>query len=827
MNDTLSQIASAWDAAREFTHGAAAAAGGQFDPHIPVKLSQLRMQLASRSKRDVRSAMRRVVFLMATEDANATIDVRELFADVVKNVASSDDRVRRLVCVYLQRFAAGDPELALLAVNALQKLMADSNGRVRALALKTLADMRLPALNDVLWHILTGSLTDPATEVRCAAASVLLTLRDGESEKSLTRNPQNQSISEHISVDHVDTEFDVRTKPTSNHSMKLNETLPADEQIDDKYKQHVQALLSDSDPRVVSCAISLIYFKFGEHLDWLHGQYRRMCTLLPRLNSWAQAWAIRLLVRYCKLYIERPNFKGRDMPYWSKSVDSEFLEMKLDPDLASFVGSCEALIRSNNPDVTMALVHMYWQFLTPAHFARSGLVSRIVQLATVPEYSHCNRAFLQIIIKLAIYTDLFVPYYRHFLLLSEPTECLNYDPSITEMKLKLLASLVCDSNVNLIVQEMKHYISTSYHPTTTRFAAQALAACGRVSTEWESYIIRWLLIQICSGHTLLHALEIVDTYISVIRALIQRKPDRHINTVIYLAEALIKHPSMGDRARAEIISLTTEFIQIEPKFWLDILRQLLPRFSNEGPETREQILLLSAKLLSFEVSSANSNEKTVYDSREWHFFNWLSALCTYDQDFEIRDRARLYTSLFRSGKFEIAALLLEAPKPTVTVEQLTDLKGWALDPDLVQLLSVMSWDDTKSKSPDLREETPVKDYNRYKKSFSSNNFVSPGSTTNRSVGENSELFNETISSNKNTANFVSRSGKKYRLQTLDEFFADVPETPKFRKPIRVEEESNNDDITDSEDSNSSSEIAEESSSSEYEPSSNSDENLHQ
>ncbi|KAF8512883.1 Clathrin/coatomer adaptor, adaptin-like protein [Gautieria morchelliformis] len=62
-------------------------------------------------------------------------NVSEFFAQVVKNVASSNLEIRKLVYIYLLRYAEHEPDLALLSINTFQKDLADPNPLICAMAL--------------------------------------------------------------------------------------------------------------------------------------------------------------------------------------------------------------------------------------------------------------------------------------------------------------------------------------------------------------------------------------------------------------------------------------------------------------------------------------------------------------------------------------------------------------------------------------------------------------------------------------------------------------------------------------------------------------------
>lgn len=62
-----------------------------------------------------------------------------LFSSVVKNVASPNLEIKKLVYIYLIHHAEQEPDLALLSINTIQKSLSDTNPQVRALALRTMS----------------------------------------------------------------------------------------------------------------------------------------------------------------------------------------------------------------------------------------------------------------------------------------------------------------------------------------------------------------------------------------------------------------------------------------------------------------------------------------------------------------------------------------------------------------------------------------------------------------------------------------------------------------------------------------------------------------
>lgn len=94
----------------------------------------------------------------------------EFFAAVVKNVASPNLEIRKLVYIYLLRYAEDEPDLALLSINTFQKDLTDSNPLIRAMALRVLSGINLSVVENLVILAVKKCSADPSPYVRKAAA---------------------------------------------------------------------------------------------------------------------------------------------------------------------------------------------------------------------------------------------------------------------------------------------------------------------------------------------------------------------------------------------------------------------------------------------------------------------------------------------------------------------------------------------------------------------------------------------------------------------------------------------------------------------------------
>lgn len=147
---------------RDFTRPAAASYLDAPDLDRTVNLTKL---LNSNSDRERLDGLKRVVALMSKNR-----NVSSYFAQVVKNVASNNLEIRKLVYIFLLRYAAVEPDLALLSINTFQKDLADSNPLIRAMALRVLSGIPVVSIGSIVAAAIRKCASDSNPYVRKAAA---------------------------------------------------------------------------------------------------------------------------------------------------------------------------------------------------------------------------------------------------------------------------------------------------------------------------------------------------------------------------------------------------------------------------------------------------------------------------------------------------------------------------------------------------------------------------------------------------------------------------------------------------------------------------------
>uniref|UniRef100_A0A8C3H2Q4 AP-3 complex subunit beta n=1 Tax=Corvus moneduloides TaxID=1196302 RepID=A0A8C3H2Q4_CORMO len=132
------------------------------------KNEDLKQMLESSKDSAKLDAMKRIVGMIA-KGKNAS----ELFPAVVKNVASKNIEIKKLVYVYLMRYAEEQQDLALLSISTFQRALKDPNQLIRASALRVLSSIRVPIIVPIMMLAIKEASSDLSPYVRKNAAHAI------------------------------------------------------------------------------------------------------------------------------------------------------------------------------------------------------------------------------------------------------------------------------------------------------------------------------------------------------------------------------------------------------------------------------------------------------------------------------------------------------------------------------------------------------------------------------------------------------------------------------------------------------------------------------
>ncbi|KAH0006354.1 ARM repeat-containing protein, partial [Aureobasidium melanogenum] len=583
------------------------------------------------------------------------------FPSVLKTLSHPTSSTRPLVYSYLLHHAEADPDTALLSINTIQKSLSDTSPRVRAMALKTMAGVRIPLISQIVSLAIKKGTADMSPIVRKAAAFACV--------KCVKLDPA---------------------------------TLP-------QVTEYLSTLLGDKQYFVVGAAVAAFSQVCPERLDLIHPHYRSIVKKLVDMDEWGQVSTLQLMTIYARKCFPRRTRRVRKATtqtdkqkgfYDDDDAEEQEVEYEdvqtLDPDLDLLLTSALPLLQSRTSAVVVAVTRAYL-YLAPEQYLHHAIGPLTALLRGPPDI---NQIGLHNIVQICLlYPQHFVPHFRHFLLRSGEGE------QTWRLKLEVLTLVFphCTADVQgLILTELEHF-SQGHDPALVRESVRAIGRCAQNSdAATSSRCLRLLLRQVHSPdqHLVAEALE-------VIRHMIQRDPLAHTKTVIRLAKNLDTLTSPA--ARASIIWLVGEFAgySSDQSIAPDVLRILVRGYPDEHDLVRQQIVLLAAKVYlhwlnaenaskkkgsppalerqssstvlapdeeedgaGFRDQGFNNEESSNFESQEDRshpislLYNHTLLLARYTPSYDLRDRARMFRALLAvPSSTELASLLLLAPKP--------------------------------------------------------------------------------------------------------------------------------------------------------------------
>jgi AP-3 complex subunit beta len=571
------------------------------------------------------------------------------FSSVVKNVASPNIEIKKLVYIYLLSHAESEPDLALLSINTIQKSLSDGNPQVRALALKTMSGIRVPVISQIVSLAIKKGLGDMSPYVRKAAALAI--------PKCYRLDPG---------------------------------TLP-------QLLEYISTLLGDRQYYVAGAAVKAFMDICPERIDLVHKHYRGLVKKLVDMDEWSQLVTLRLMTVYARKCFPKRKSRVAKKSNGTKGFygdeDGEEGEVGeeiqiLDPDLELLLKSIKPLLQSRNSAVVVAVARCYVSLGTQEYI--SICIGPLIALLRGPQDIQ-HVALYNIVSVCLTRPEAFVKYSSHFLVRSTDP------PQVWELKLEILTLIFPHSDAylkSIILNELEHF-SRGSDKELVREAVRAIGRCAQSDARTSARCLSLLLKQITSLDG-----NLVAESLTVIRHLIQQDPTPHTNTVIRLAKNL--DTATNPRARASIIWLVGEFAGIdgENNIAPDVLRILAKGFADEAEPAKLQIVLLAAKVYLHHLNRSgikidpakpgsppahqfppsdgnegfgefNETAQSVQQPPEPELehpivtlWKYILLLARYDTSYDLRDRTRLYKALLAvPSSTQLASLMLLAPKP--------------------------------------------------------------------------------------------------------------------------------------------------------------------
>nr|KAJ3420623.1 AP-3 complex subunit beta-1 [Polyrhizophydium stewartii] len=553
------------------------------------RLSDIEPGLNSKFDKEKLDALKRLVALISKGR-----NVAEFFPHVIKNVSSQSFDVRKLVYIYLLRYAEEEPDLALLSINTFQKDMTDKNPLIRAMALRVMSSIR-----------------------------VTLALRKGVSDLSpYVRKAAANAIPKCFGLDASQKDFLVEL---------------------------IQQLLNDKSTVVLGTAVSTFNRVCPERFDLVHKHFHKLCRLLVDCDEWGQIEILSLMLRYIRAHFVQP---GRDFEASTSPIkvsgffdtpatgSGASLKRSVDPDHALFLRACRPLLMSRNPSVVLKVASML-AYIGPLRELRACApsVMRLVRYSKENQY-----AVLLVILSLSKRVpDAFEQYARQFVVFDGDT------PHVRNLKLEIMEHIASENNVAFILSEFRAYICSP----DQGLCVHTIQVWGRLASRMPSLMEQSL--QALAGLISETNATIVGEAIIVLRRLLQvRSSDdtspasssaRHTSHNALIRRLFDNYTAISvPMAKASVLWLVSHNVATLAKTAPDALRIALQTFASQDPIVKLQILNLAAAIA---VTTEQRGESVPAAERRTLrlCFEYALSLAKFDLSVDVRDRARLLEAL--------------------------------------------------------------------------------------------------------------------------------------------------------------------------------------
>lgn len=602
-NDQQGGAEAAVEAGQETTptSSSTGAAFGLFSADFK-KNDDLKEMLESNKESLKLEAMKRIVQLIS-KGKNAS----DLFPAVVKNVASKNIELKKLVYVYLVRYAEEQQDLALLSISTFQRALKDPNQFIRASALRVLSSIRVAIIVPIMMLAIKEAASDLSPYVR----------------------------------------------KTSAHAIQKLYSLDPDQK--EQLIEVIEKLLKDKSTLVAGSVVMAFEEVCPDRIDLIHKNYRKLCNLLVDVEEWGQVVIINMLTRYARTQFTSPwkedaifdetNEKAfYDSDSEEKQGQREAKPYIMDPDHRLLLRNTKPLLQSRNTAVVMAVAQLYWH-LAPKHEV-SIVTKSLVRL--LRSHREVQYVVLQNIATMSIQRKgMFEPFMKSFYVRS--TDATH----IKTLKLEILTNLANEANISTILREFQTYVKSQ----DKAFAAATIQAIGRCATnisEVTDTCLNGLVLLLSNRDETVVAESVV-----VIKKLLQTQPTQHSDIIKHMAKLFdnITVPM----ARASILWLMGEYCERVPKIAPDVLRKMAKTFTAEEDIVKLQTVNLAAKL--YLTNSKQTKLLTQY------ILNLGKYDQNYDIRDRTRFIRQLIVPNEKSGALsKYARRILLAPKPAPVLE---------------------------------------------------------------------------------------------------------------------------------------------------------------
>jgi len=519
-------------------------------------------------------------------------DASPLFPDVVKNVSFQSLELKKLIYIYLVQYAENNRDLALLSINSFQKDLYDRSQLVRASALRAMASIKVLEVIQLVMVAVKNASVDSSPYVRKTAAQCMTKVYAVDPDQFFELRGLLLKLMS-------DTEVQVvGSAVMAFHHICIVQPprMPEEALSSETTAMSVGGLL-------VPDAVAQL------QLALLHPHFKRLCSEVLLMDSWAQQSCVDMLVRYSRLFFACPNARPQEEQPRAEGADAGEVDEQsskatslaspsVSEDLVTFLRALKLLLSSSSQGVTLAAAAGLC-YLAPSEDL-SVVTRPLLQCLRQahPESAHALLSALGPVIEAR--PDLIRPSIREFFVQS-------FDfPAMKELKLKVIEKLVDETNVQLVLRELQAYVSWHSMPEFVALAVQSIAHVALKISSVADHCLRGLVRMLDAKCEALACEAVV-----ALRALLQQRHESSDSGLGSVLPHLVRYLEdlSAPSARASVVWIIGQYQHEVPRLAADVVRRLAKTFATERQEVKQQTLVLGLKVWAFHALS--SWEQTV------------------------------------------------------------------------------------------------------------------------------------------------------------------------------------------------------------------------
>lgn len=437
-----------------------------------ISTSQLIFYLNSSNDKEKLIALKYIVKLLSFTESNSLTnsgnhssiskenELLKYFPHVIKNINTTNIKIKRLVFIYLLRLNHLQPDTALLSINAIQKSLSDKDCISRALSIRCLSGIKIPAILPILLLSIKKTITDFSPLVRSSSAIAIVKCYELDKLYNSSINNNNNNN-------------------TNGSTNTISDLKDENSTISTLYR-YLNTLLSDNDPKVLSSALITYKSLFNGNFDLIHNKLNHLISKLPQLEDFSQVISIDLLTDYCKLFIKRPEIIDKNqnqvfnLPNLNDGTDNykkifskiSNYEIKFDPIIDLILNNLKILNYSNSYNVILSISKFLINLTSPNYMINEFKLNK--SLLRILNLNLKNQFIKILILQQFSYIVNFIPnfidnsklssFYPNYYYLNYKDFKINFKSF--KLKISILLNIINSNNFNQIFSELKNFINT-------------------------------------------------------------------------------------------------------------------------------------------------------------------------------------------------------------------------------------------------------------------------------------------------------------------------------------------------------------------------------